>query len=103
MFGDRLSELLDEKNISQKEFAKMLNIAPTTLNGYIRNRRQPDFDIVKDIARALDVSTDCLLGYSGEQVLSVQESSLINKLRGLTKEQREMIYDLVDITAKKNK
>lgn len=49
-FGDKLLELLEEKDISQKEFAQTLNIAATTLNGYIKNKRQPDFELVKSIA-----------------------------------------------------
>ena len=48
-FGDRLLNLLDEKEISQKDFAAMLNIAPSTLNGYIKNKRQPDFEVIKNI------------------------------------------------------
>ena len=33
-FGEKLSELLEGRGITQKEFALTLNIAPTTLNGY---------------------------------------------------------------------
>ena len=43
-FGDCLKSILDDREISQREFARQLNIAPTTLNGYIRNTRQPDFE-----------------------------------------------------------
>ena len=45
-FGEKLLELLEEMEITQKEFAAMLNIAPTTLNGYIKSSRQPDFELV---------------------------------------------------------
>lgn len=55
-FGDKLLLTLNEREISQKEFAKLLNIAPTTLNGYIKNKRQPDFALVKQIAFLLNVS-----------------------------------------------
>lgn len=102
-FGDKLSELLEEKDISQKEFANTLNIAPTTLNGYIKNKRQPDFELVKNIAFILNVSTDYLLDYNGSGIdLTVRELSLISKMRRLNKEQQEMIYDLVNISVKKN-
>ncbi len=101
-FGDKLIQLLDEKEISQKEFAATLNIAPTTLNGYIKNKRQPDFDLVKRIAFILNVTTDYLLDYNGGgQGLSVKEMSLIYKLRELDENQQAVIYDLVNITAKK--
>ena len=103
MFGDRLLNLLDEKEISQKEFATMLNIAPSTLNGYIKNKRQPDFELVKDIVFILDTSADYLLDcQNNSKKLNVKEMSLIAKMRILSAEQQEIIYDLVNITAKRN-
>ena len=35
-FGENLQFLLEERDITQKDFASMLNIAKTTLNGYIK-------------------------------------------------------------------
>lgn len=103
-FGERLSELLEEKEISQKEFAETLNIAPTTLNGYIKNNRQPDFELVKKIASTLNVSTDFLLDHSGGKTeLTAREISLLTKLRTLSVEQQQMVYDLVNLSAKKRK
>ena len=64
-FGEKLSELLEERSMTQKEFAKTLNIAPTTLNGYIRDKRQPDFELIKRMSSALNVSVDLLLGGDG--------------------------------------
>ena len=101
-FGDKLLEILEEKEISQKEFASMLNISPSTLNGYIKNKRQPDFELVRNISFILDVSADHLLECRGNGIkLSVKEMSLIAKMRILSAEQQEIIYDLVNITAKK--
>lgn len=102
-FGDRLLNLLDEKEISQKDFAAMLNIAPSTLNGYIKNKRQPDFEVIKNIVFILDTSADYLLDCVKESgKLTAKEKSLIAKMRILSEEQQEIIYDLVNITAKKN-
>ena len=102
-FGDRLLNLLDEKEISQKDFAAMLNIAPSTLNGYIKNKRQPDFEVIKNIVFILDTSADYLLDCRAESSkLTVREKSFIAKMRILSGEQQEIIYDLVNITAKKN-
>lgn len=101
-FGDRLLNLLDEKDISQKDFAAMLNIAPSTLNGYIKNKRQPDFELVKNIVFILGTSADYLLDCPTDGArLSVREMSLIAKLRTLNGTQQEIIYDLINITARK--
>lgn len=101
-FGDKLLALLEEREISQKDFAATLNIAPTTLNGYIKNKRQPDLELVKKIAFILNVTTDYLLDYnSGSVMLSIKELSLISRLRELDEAQQSIIYDLINITAKK--
>ena len=99
-FGDRLLEILEEKEISQKEFAAMLNIAPTTLNGYIKNKRQPDFELVRRIVFILDTTADHLLECPQNDNISVKEMSLIFKMRILSEEQQNMIYELVNIVSK---
>ena len=103
-FGERLLGLLEERDITQKEFAATLNIAPTTLNGYIKSNRQPDFELVKNIASALSVSTDYLLDFDGEGInLTDKELSAVMKLRTLDESQQDIIYNLIDITAKNKK
>lgn len=104
LFGDKLIQLLNEREISQKEFAAALNIAATTLNGYIKNKRQPDFELTKKIASILNVTTDYLLDYDKNgNLLNSEELSLISKLRELDKEQQEIIYNLVNITFEQKK
>lgn len=102
-FGDKLKEILEEKEISQKDFAATLNMAPTTLNGYIKNNRQPDFETMKNIASALNVSIDFLLDYSNNNdiKLSVQELSLILKTRKMNNYQKDIIYELINVIDKK--
>lgn len=102
-FGDKLLELLEEKEISQKEFAKTLNIAPTTINGYIKNKRQPDFDTVKSMAFVLDVSTDYLLDYHKDGPdFTLQELSLIEKMRKMSNDQKQILIDLANCIIKNN-
>ena len=98
-FGDRLAELLDEQEISQKDFAMQLNIAPTTLNGYIKNKRQPDFELVIRIASTLKVSTDYLLDCQPDNSLhlSAKERGLIENIRGLGTSDREIFYGFTDM------
>lgn len=103
-FGEKLYELLEDRDISQKEFAKTLNIAPTTLNGYIKEKRQPDFELVKKISSVLNVSVDFLLDNSENAFnITAKELSMLQKLRTLSKEQQQIIYDLVNISAKSKK
>ena len=48
--GSQLRKLLEQDGITQKQLAKDLNISTTTLNGYVKNRRQPDANTVIRLA-----------------------------------------------------
>ncbi len=102
-FGDKLLMILNERNISQRDFAAALNIAPTTLNGYIKNKRQPDFALVKQMAFSLNVSIDYLLDYENKNVsLNVHELSLIAKIRRMNESEKQIIIDLVNLIDKRH-
>lgn len=100
-FGDRLLLLLNEKGISQRDFAAMLNIAPTTLNGYIKNKRQPDFSLVRQMTFLLNVSADYLLDCERSSAeLNAHELALISKLRKMDEKDQKIIYELVNLMGK---
>lgn len=61
-FSTRLENLLDERNLTQRQLANELHIAPSTLNGYLRRGREPDFDTLIRLAGFFQVSTDYILG-----------------------------------------
>ncbi|MCI8299340.1 MAG: helix-turn-helix transcriptional regulator [Lachnospiraceae bacterium] len=61
-FTTRLENLLEERNLTQKFLSTELNIAPSTLNGYLRQNREPDFDTLINLANFFGVSIDYLLG-----------------------------------------
>ena len=89
-FGTRLENLLEERNISQKQLSKELHIAPSTLNGYLRRNREPDFTTLTDLATYFDVSTDYLLGITNLRLPSTptddynnEEGDLISIYRAL--------------------
>lgn len=96
--GEKVRELLDERNMSQKELAKELHMAASTLNGYITGKRQPDYGTLIDIAEFFHVSTDYLLGVSSQAVhldspLSVREENLVGLYRNLQPDKQDMLYD----------
>lgn len=62
MLGDRIHKLRTDCNISQKDFAKILNISNSTLSQYESNLRIPSDDIKIKIATYFNVSLDYLLG-----------------------------------------
>ena len=102
--GKNLKAVLDEQKVTQKDLAKKLNIAPTTLNGYISNKREPDLETLKKIAKALGVTVDYLLGVEGGMIdLSAKEEALIWQLRRMTPSQKDVVVELINVMTKKNK
>ncbi len=60
-FGKRLDDLIEHGGTTKKEVAKALDIAPNTLSGYIKNKRQPDLNTLIKIANYFNITTDYLL------------------------------------------
>lgn len=60
--GERLAALRREKELSQAELAKLLNMGQSTIAMYERNKRTPDPATLKRLADFFNVSVDYLLG-----------------------------------------
>lgn len=54
--GDKIKNLLKEKNISQSELSKLTGIRQSSISDYINNRYIPKQDKIYLIANALNVS-----------------------------------------------
>ncbi len=98
--GDRILNLLDAQNMSQRELAATLQIAPTTLNGYIRNKHEPDCTTLVRIAQVFRVSVDELLCYAAPS--DTKEQQLLQGFRSLSQEQQAIVIDLIALMHKRN-
>ena len=103
-FGKKLKMLLEFEDIQHKKFAETLNIHPSTLNGYLNEGKQPDFELVKKIASTLGVSTDYLLDYGDKPhglPLSDRELAMITKFRHLPENKKDVIVSLIEMLSEK--
>ncbi|HBI7433592.1 TPA: helix-turn-helix domain-containing protein [Listeria monocytogenes] len=62
MFGDRLRSLRENKNLTQQKVADDLNIKRENLSNYERNKREPDYEMLKKLAEYYGVSRSYILG-----------------------------------------
>ena len=92
-FGDTLRLLLEENDMTQRELALHLNLAPSTISSYIQNVREPDFAILKEIANLFGVSTDYLLCHTSSSITSPYEPEMLRVFRNLTAEQQEICIE----------
>lgn len=90
-FGDNLKKIRADKDISQGELAKMIDVHATHISRYERNLTSPTIDVAKKIADALEVSTDSLIYGSDEQIVNnklndAELLQLFNKVQQLSDE-----------------
>ena len=60
-FGKRVEFLLDLKEIQKKELANALNLSPTAITNYIKDKREPNIATIIAIADYLNVDVNFLL------------------------------------------
>lgn len=67
ILGDRLKELREEREILSKDFAKIMNVEPSTVTNWEKGNRFPKEDVLIKLADYFDVSVDYLLGRTNEK------------------------------------
>lgn len=64
VFSERLTALMKQNKINQKELAQMAEVTESAMSYYVNGERTPRSDVLTRIARALETTTDYLLGTS---------------------------------------
>ena len=72
-FADRLCNAIKERQFTQIKLAKLSGLSAQTISYYCNGERLPNTDILKQLATALNVSADYLLGIESESVKTTQE------------------------------
>ena len=62
-FGDRIRELRDARDLSLREFAKKLNLAPAFISDIEHGRRYPSDEVLARMARLLETNVKDLRAY----------------------------------------
>ena len=97
VFGNQIKHFMEARNKAQKEFAKDLGIAESTLSCYISGTRTPNFEIMYKICKALDISISDLFGeYANERRKDGQSKELqelLKKAEDLNEEGQERLAE----------
>ncbi len=92
-FSYILRLLIEERGLTQKQLAKDLHIAVSTLGGYVQGTSEPDFDTFRRIAEYFEVSADYLLDFRTGKAQSHSEDDLLRVFRALTPMQQEVYLE----------
>lgn len=101
-FCDKLRLLIEERNITQKQVATDLNIAPSTMGGYVQGSSEPDFETLKTIAEYFDVSTDYLLNVHEKKTDDTLEDELLRVFRSMSAEYKKIFVEQGKVFARSN-
>ncbi len=66
ILAKRIKGLRKRKEMTQADLAELLHVDRATIAGYELNKREPSLEILLSLAKALNVSTDYLLGNEPE-------------------------------------
>ncbi|WP_299460345.1 helix-turn-helix transcriptional regulator [uncultured Microscilla sp.] len=83
-FGKRLAERRKQKELSQKELAKLLNTSHSTIGKYEREEMTPSVEAAKKLAKLLDTTVGYLLGET-ENADLFQDAQMLQRLVDLNK------------------
>ena len=94
MFSKNLKYYRLLKGMSKKELAKQVNITPMAITNYENGDRYPDMDIMKRIAKCLEVKVSDFLEVRNENI--VFSHNEFRKNTSLSKENQELIHESVE-------
>lgn len=92
-FSTRLRDLLQSREIAQKDFAQGIGVATSTVGNYVRGQRKPDYETLKRIAVFFRVSIDFLLGAECDKANDSMENDLLLTFRALKRPQQELLLE----------
>ncbi|NFD30394.1 XRE family transcriptional regulator [Clostridium botulinum] len=90
MFGDRLKELREEKELTQEELGKLLSVSRQTVSGYEAENIEPNINNLVRLADIFNVSLDYLLGRTKERY----------NLNLENKKNKELLLDIIKVIEK---
>ena len=76
IFAERLKEILDDCELTQKELADKLHIHPTNITNWKNGDNLPSVDVLFSLCMLLEVSADYLLGLEDETGKKLYETDV---------------------------
>lgn len=103
MFGNVLKNLRVSKGLSQEELSNKFGVSTSTIGMYETNKREPNFDLLKEFANFFNVSTDYLLEQIKKDDLTnsdIVQIPLLGKIAaGYPTQMFADVIDYIDIPA----
>ena len=95
--GKNIRKYRKEKDIRQDKLAEMADLSTNYIGMIERGEKIPSLETFLKICEALDVSADMLLADTNYNGYRVKDSILSDKLNTLSEDERNKIYEIIDV------
>ncbi len=95
--GKNIRKYRKEKDIRQDKLAEMADLSTNYIGMIERGEKIPSLETFLKICEALDVSADMLLADTNYNGYRVKDSILSDKLNTLPEDERNKIYEIIDV------
>ena len=94
--GARIADMLEKRNMSQRELAGRIQITEQQLSRYISGDREPKPETVANIATALQTTSDYILGLEdGDFYINQVRRLIARNASGMTDDQKRELMDAI--------
>jgi len=78
-FGDKIIEIRKSRGMTQQELGKAIGVDKRVISKYEKNQTVPSVSVANEIAKALDISLDYLIG--SDKALFIDDKEIIGLLK----------------------
>lgn len=75
--NERIRMIMNEKGLTQKELSQKANITEASMSKYLSGERTPRIDVIVNVANALEISVDSLLGGKTTTINGLADAKLV--------------------------
>ena len=101
-FPSRLKAARELRRLGQGELAAKAGLPPTSISHFEAGARKPSFDNLRRLAKALEVTTDYLLGLADAPEVSTSSDPLFRHGQQLSSQDRELADGILRMLAERN-
>ena len=89
-----IKESLDDKRLSQKEYAKRIQVSESAFSNYVTGIREMPYETLSQVSEDLNLDLNYIFTQHAKKatVLDKDEELLIKALRNLTERERKKVY-----------
>ena len=101
VFAERLKSIRALRNLTQSELGEKSGLPTSSIAQFETNARKPSFETLRKLSKALEVSTDYLIGTTDEPKTTEAGSVLFRSYEKLTAYDQELLQNIALMMAQK--